>query len=432
MSQNCDICCVNKKKFISCIYCKDKACNSCYETFLLDRPNDCCMFCNKEWNYEFIQTNFTKGFINGKYKIHKKNVIFEREKALFPDTQIEIEKIKRDEKIKDKIQEKKDLIDKLRKEMRELQISLFETPKEEEKEIRKFNVFCSVGECKGFLNNKFICGICETKHCKECRVALDEHKDDEHKCDPDTVATIKAIRDETRPCPKCSTPIFKIEGCDQMWCTSCHTTFSWKHGNIETGRVHNPHYWQYLQSQGRDLDAIRRLEENDRDICIHLQDASHRVRVSGRHHEGYIETCRLFTDIEFNVLHNIQCPDREDYHVESNLDIRIQFMLNKKDEKNFKKSLYAREKKIRYKQELRQIVQMYSDVGKEVLLNMYKLYRNNILNPDKIKEIFNEINELSKYTITQIDNLQERFGYKNTNGAAYTINLVIDAIKQYI
>ena len=31
-----------------------------------------------------------------------------------------------------------------------------------------------------------------------------------------------------------------------MWCTQCHTAFSWKSGQIQT-RVHNPHYYEWLR-----------------------------------------------------------------------------------------------------------------------------------------------------------------------------------------
>lgn len=42
-----------------------------------------------------------------------------------------------------------------------------------------------------------------------------------------------------------------VRNCDQMWCTSCHTPFSWKTGAIVTsGTVHNPHYYQWLRNGG--------------------------------------------------------------------------------------------------------------------------------------------------------------------------------------
>ena len=52
-----------------------------------------------------------------------------------------------------------------------------------------------------------------------------------------------------------------VKNCDQMWCVCCNTAFSWKTGEIETGRIHNPHYYQHLRNMAGGGD-IRR-EEGD-------------------------------------------------------------------------------------------------------------------------------------------------------------------------
>jgi hypothetical protein len=41
-----------------------------------------------------------------------------------------------------------------------------------------------------------------------------------------------------------------VRNCDQMFCTSCHTAFSWKTLEIVKGAVHNPHYFAWRQTQG--------------------------------------------------------------------------------------------------------------------------------------------------------------------------------------
>jgi hypothetical protein len=114
---------------------------------------------------------------------------------------------------------------------------------------RRIIMACPATDCAGFVDTLWKCGICDTAICKDCRVV----KLDEHACNADDVATARALDAETKPCPKCSAPISKVSGCDQMWCTVCHTTFSWNTGKVETTVVHNPHYFQWLATTGRTI-----------------------------------------------------------------------------------------------------------------------------------------------------------------------------------
>jgi hypothetical protein len=120
-------------------------------------------------------------------------------------------------------------------------------------EKKVFTMPCSYNECKGMLSTEYKCCICDKYTCKDCHEPLQ----DEHKCNPDTVATAKAILKETRPCPSCNTRIYKIEGCDQMWCTNCKTPFSWNTGEIVPSgqRLHNPHAIEYMRRNGGTVRA---------------------------------------------------------------------------------------------------------------------------------------------------------------------------------
>jgi hypothetical protein len=107
---------------------------------------------------------------------------------------------------------------------------------------------CCHKNCKGIVTSNYKCGLCQSNYCKTCRVIKTS---EEHTCDPDTVASVKLIKESAKPCPTCKTSITKIDGCDQMWCPQCKTAFSYNTGKIETGRIHNPHYYQFLrQTQG--------------------------------------------------------------------------------------------------------------------------------------------------------------------------------------
>jgi hypothetical protein len=73
----------------------------------------------------------------------------------------------------------------------------------------------------------------------------------DHVCRPENVASAKEVMSHSKPCPKCGVFIFKIDGCNQMFCTHCHTAFDWRTLAISTGAIHNPHYFAWLESTGR-------------------------------------------------------------------------------------------------------------------------------------------------------------------------------------
>lgn len=117
---------------------------------------------------------------------------------------------------------------------------------------REFIMKCPDEGCRGFLSSVYKCGTCDKWTCSKCLVVIGTEKDGAHTCDPGTVESAKMIRAETRPCPKCGTRIFKVEGCDQMFCTmpNCNTAFSWNTGQVVAGRIHNPHYYEWLRRGG--------------------------------------------------------------------------------------------------------------------------------------------------------------------------------------
>ena len=75
---------------------------------------------------------------------------------------------------------------------------------------REFIMRCPAEGCRGFLSTAYKCGVCEKSTCPECIEVLG---DNEHTCNPASVESAKMIKKETRPCPKCGTRIFKLEGC---------------------------------------------------------------------------------------------------------------------------------------------------------------------------------------------------------------------------
>lgn len=108
---------------------------------------------------------------------------------------------------------------------------------------------CPMDGCLGKLGDDGRCGLCQHIFCSDCMKEKQHMM--EHECQKDDVETVRELRKTTRPCPTCGVLIYKTEGCDQMWCVKCHTTFSWKSGAISQGVVHNPHFYQERQEAMR-------------------------------------------------------------------------------------------------------------------------------------------------------------------------------------
>ena len=133
------------------------------------------------------------------------------------------------------------------------------TEKEKKKESSYQNRPCITENCKGFLNKEGECPLCKKTTCLECNM----DKNDEHSCKQEDIETWNEMKKNTRPCPKCSVRIHKISGCDQMWCVSCNTAFSWTKGTIETGTIHNPHYFEWMFNGNNTVGN----EENVNEVC---------------------------------------------------------------------------------------------------------------------------------------------------------------------
>ncbi|NDJ15421.1 MAG: hypothetical protein EBY17_30270, partial [Acidobacteriia bacterium] len=71
-----------------------------------------------------------------------------------------------------------------------------------------------------------------------------------HVCKPEDVESVKEIRQHSRLCPSCKSRIFRISGCDTMWCTQCNTGFNWRTGMVinDARDLHNPHYIEFIRN----------------------------------------------------------------------------------------------------------------------------------------------------------------------------------------
>ncbi len=264
---DCAICCEtfnqSTRKTITCNNpdCEIEVCKTCVRTYLLGNSNDPhCMKCKTAWDQEFLISNLNRSFCKKDYKDHRMGMLLERELSKMPESMVAAEKQKTIDGMHVEIQD----IDRDLNHFIKAVSALKEKKAKKQRDIwrlqsgnvsmtkKKFIMPCSVTNCRGFLSSAYKCEICEIYTCPDCLVPIGENRiNNQHVCDEKTKENAQFIKETCKACPgMCGEFIFKIDGCDQMWCTTCHTAFSWRTGEIERGVVHNPHYYAALQNGG--------------------------------------------------------------------------------------------------------------------------------------------------------------------------------------
>lgn len=378
MTDTCSICVekYNKviRKPIKCQYCEFEACAECSKRYILNETRIKCMNpeCNREWTRHYISTKFSNAFVNSTLKKHREKVLFDRERALLPATQPIVEETIRKERISKEMRDTLQQISQLRVHYYHLRQGLHLNV---ERERAMFIRACPDEVCRGFLSTQWKCGLCSKWTCPTCHVVKGLERDGDHVCNPDDVATATLLNGDTKTCPKCGEGIFKIDGCDQMWCTKCHTAFSWRTGHIENV-IHNPHYYEYRRRQGTlernpgDLPCGRELTHRDSDFI-------HRIMHSRATSEsdptiamkiGVLSKnmCRICR----NVLH-LRHVDMGRYvynYEENNRNLRIQYMRNFINENQFKVLIQQQDKRNDKNREIRDVLQMVVDTVTDIIL----------------------------------------------------------------
>lgn len=439
--ETCNICCGEKSRLISCNYCKFEACDSCQEKFLLSQTNPKCMSCKKDWSNEFIYLNFSKNFINKKYKKHKENILFELEKALLPHTQLELVRKNNLRELKNRIHEQKAILRDLEYQYDHLRYRTINgyNDKEEEKTKNEDIKQCPDETCRGYLSKNeekkdvLDCGLCNKRVCKHCFETLnkDEHKI-EHKCDEQLLETIKLIKRECRGCPKCNTLIYKISGCDMMFCTQCKTAFSWKTGEIASGPIHNPHYFEYLATVGEDDreifrrfggDQVFNIEQiNENNIyCVDFYNLLREMQIKCRN----IDMVKEITEFGRYILHVEHVERNNTFRIQNledkNADIREAYLNKEIDEKKFQSLIYRRNKRHEFVRDVNLLLDMFITVCKEEFCKLF-LYLKKRIKLDKriihiekeneYSQFIDKVERLQKYTRENYERLCTRYDYK--------------------
>ena len=200
---------------IECKFCNYAACRDCIKRYLLDSTLEAtCMNCKVAWDFEYIRTIMPKTFLNKEYKNHRENMLLSLEESLMPETQAYASFQKQMAGDWDELLKMRDLIRDLKADYNAKYNRYYrkynQGYKSNNDERRKFIMKCPDISCRGFLSTQYKCPQCDKNFCKDCHA----HKENnEHQCLDDDKKTVELLTTNTKQCPKCSIPIFKIEGC---------------------------------------------------------------------------------------------------------------------------------------------------------------------------------------------------------------------------
>jgi hypothetical protein len=423
----------NKKiKKICCMYCNFEACNKCSKQYILSQTYAKCMNneCNKEWNLKFIKNNFNDKISKTEFKNHAENMLYEQEKALMPSTQYLVEEYIFEKQTKKEINEIEKKIIELNHQKNNLERLLIINKNNDEKEIYNYSRKCNFIDCRGFLNNNWFCSICKNTTCNKCHEIKNTDVNVKHECDPNLVKTAEMIEKETKPCPKCQTKIFKISGCNQMWCTQCHTAFNWITGKLEK-KIHNPHYFEWQRN-----NPTNETKNNDFEIFDTCQNELSHYTINlltniiiQNNHELYFtkNSLPVFLTKKNNItnfisngtygtqintlMDNIFTIIRNNIHnadvelekfselnsFELNKNLRIKYMSNEINEKKFKIAIQQNNKKNKKNKEIFDVLTLSITVATDIIYRIIEDFKNKKPFNDNFDDLSNELQEIRKH-----------------------------------
>lgn len=318
MTENCDVCLETLKKTgvhkqFECINseCTFNACIQCHFKYLLDSMRGLhCMSCKFGWIHDHVASQVPKIWMK-RYDDSRVKIEVDSAIAMIPEIQTthankiqtnilskKLNKLKTEAQVllKEKYSNikkesyddadyatiapiarrvfdlKYNLIPSIKKELRRIKRATVDE-KSRNRSTRNVKIICGCpcDNCRGYIKtDTHRCGVCNTQICSSCHVEISDNLNTKHTCQSEDVETAKMILRDTKPCIKCNTLIYKIDGCDQMWCTICHTAFSWNTGKEEF-KIHNPHAYQYYRENNivipREAENVVDNEEQGEGGC---------------------------------------------------------------------------------------------------------------------------------------------------------------------
>jgi hypothetical protein len=192
-----------------------------------------------------------------------------------------------------------------------------------------------------------------------------------------------------------------VKNCDQMWCTQCHTAFSWRTGNVER-TIHNPHYYEWMRRTGggemprnpNDVPCGRNLDH-------YLYESIARILRTKYTNASNLRTIVSRTDKTIrNTIHMMETErPRPPNYERRNEDLRVRYLMNELSEQEMRDQLQKDDKRHHKNQEIADIYTLLGNTITDILFRFAeKLEREKDTKPEMIDDsMLNEINKIVEY-----------------------------------
>ena len=385
MSTTCSICCedVPKLQKISCPQCELEVCKDCVVRFVKTLSGDVtCMGCKHPWDRAFIFRNLPPSLVHKEFKAQREGMLFDRETALLPVTSQLVPLVKQHDAL---LTHQKQL----RAEMAQIRMALahntaaLNVNRQSHRQLmdaitgrvpvvsventdtaeKKPKVVCScpVAECRGFIFDNHKCSLCDVRVCKKCHSI----RAADHECKPEDVASVALIKQECKACPGCNVPSRKTEGCNQVWCLMCHTTWDWHTQKVDTAAIHATDYFRFMERNGVALPAGAAPNP-----CGAPENIPRRIqRIKTKFNLAP-------EDFDFIMIRWQKTQEIDRYAIllppTDNTDIRMKYLQGEIDEKKWKQVLHKRDKATALQAEVHKMKVAYSAAMQDAIATLVR------------------------------------------------------------
>jgi len=370
--------------------CGFKKCNHCVSFCVLLNDTKCVCCEEDEFTLEQIKEITSKTYFNKFFKSKKQT-----------ENKLEIDKHKNTgvSLIKQKIDVNTTFTD-IAFEFQKLKSVMHEPDKKEK--VARFIKKCPNNDCRGFLSTAWKCGLCADFFCSDCHVKKNGARDENHVCNEAEKETVAMLKKDTKPCPRCGTPIDRYTGCNQVWTPCCKIAFDWSTGKIVTNeRIHSPEYYDYMRRTNNGI-VPREVGDNQCGERVNEYDFSNslwdnklnRYTLNAQKCMDYYRLTEHVNAVQIPLLpYNL---GEIDYS-----KLGVKYLIGDIDDIKWKKSLKTDIKREKRENEVYHILNMFVNVMEDL--------SHDIINDKNTVKFIDSADSLIKYVNEQIGKINKKY-----------------------